>query len=331
MTEVVQKTGEYFPEIPVRDFLYCDDGRFQRLKPEEFRRFSAARADADTLLPKLGTSVVVHENPQDTAYNMGCFSQEVRRAIESGLNVLVISSGALGFGRMEKLGTLDVDESKETPEQQLQYARIGQEKLFDLWNSAMQREGLSVQPYLVTQEEAADGMRNLGRIFELCNSEGKVVIANEHDVDTLTRGIEEHKKKFSDNDIMSAIAAIALKNAGYNIRGLNMSNVEGIYTRDEFLRKGVPMRIINGTANLEKEASQSKSHGGKGGVLSKIYAVRMFRDANIAMTVANGKYCEHGEGYNPVGAVLDSSVVGTLVLPRNFVPTAKLNGYHIDA
>lgn len=325
----------YFIDSPDSPFLVFD-GSLQCEQPEHYDSYTNI-SGIDTLVVKVGTSIITHDDSRRTIYNMNCISEDLTRLREErGLNVLLVTSGAIGLGRKSRLrkGEKIPEKEKDTPQQRRLDAIEGQFLLYELWSHHFYPQ--AVRESLVTHDDIKNPQKNAKLLLKyqkwLC--EGKIPIINEHDaksleeIDILLKG----ERTFRDNDGLASLHAQFLKRAGYNPLLLFLSNSDGIYTAESF-RNGdyIPIRIVKNPRGLEGHALPITSTRGRGGVISKIEAAKDAASEGIYTVIANGQYCNHDSSYqrrklnsrrryNVLDSVLDGKVVGTRFLPRNYVP-----------
>lgn len=320
--------GSYFRDIPNSEFLVYDS-YLQREAPKNYRSY-ADISGIDTLVVKTGTAVVTHKDWDRTIYNAKHISQDLSRLRrERGLNIMLVTSGAIGLGRKDRLryGESIYERDKNTPQQKQLDAARGQPKLFDLWRHYFQSYG--VQPIgenLVTHEDIKDSERSRKLVdkYREWMSKGVIPVINEDDarsleeIDILFKG----ERVFRDNDGLASLHAQLLKNAGLNPLVIFLSNTDGIYTAESF-RNGeyTPIRVIKNSSGLEEHALPISSPRGRGGIISKIEAGRELAGQGISLVIANGQFCNHDAAYQKnwnsqrkydvLDSILSGNVVGT--------------------
>jgi len=319
----------YFIDRPDSPFLSFN-GSLQLEEPENYGLYTDV-SGIDTLVVKVGTAVMAHKGWSRTTYNVEHISRDLARLRrERELNVMLVTSGAIGLGRKERLrqGDRIYEREKNTPYQKQLDAIKGQPILFGLWRHYF--SSYSQQPIgekLVTHDDIRDEKRShrLVAQYQEWMSAGIIPVINEDDarsleeIDILLRG----ERVFRDNDGLTSLLAQLLKGAGYNPLVIFLSNTDGIYTAESF-RNGEyePIRIVKDPTGLEEQALPISSSRGRGGIISKIGAGGELSESGIELVVANGQYCNHDaayqkrrEGskrrYDVLDSTLDGRVVGT--------------------
>ena len=320
--------GRYFRDIPLSEFLVFDDSLHAE-EPENYKSYTGTLG-IDTLVVKTGTAVVTHRAWARTAYNLEHISGDLARLRrERSLNVMLITSGAIGLGRKERLryGEPIYEKDKNTPQQKQLDAVRGQPKLFRLWRHYFQYYGQQqIGEKLVTHDDIKDTEKSQSLLEVYCEwmSKGIIPVINEHDaksleeIDILLKG----KRVFRDNDGLASLHAQLLKRAGFNPIVIFLSDTDGIYTAESF-RNGeyTPIRIVKNSTGLEEQALPISSSRGRGGIISKIEAGRELSGQGISLVIANGQYCNHDAAYQKgkvlqrkydvLDSILDGRVVGT--------------------
>ena len=327
--------GLYFRDVPNSQFTVFDNGEIHLEQPENYGLYTDT-SGIDTLVVKVGTSILAHKDYRRMIYNMNCLSEDLTRLKEErGLNILLVSSGAIGLGRKARLrrGERIPEKERYAPEQKRADAIEGQTLLYELWRHHFYPQ--PVDESLVTYDDIRDPQKNakLLRKYQRWLSESKIPVINEDDA----RSLEEidislkGARVFRDNDGLASLHAQFLKRMGYKPFLVLLSNTDGIYTAESF-RNGEykPIRIIKNSTGLEEQALPVNSTRGRGGVISKIEASRDATSEGVYVAIANGQFCNHDapyqerrkdsqRRYNVLDSVLDGRVVGTRFLPRNYV------------
>lgn len=326
--------GKYFRYEPNNRFLVFDN-TLRWEEPGNYRDYIDPQG-IDTLIVKVGTAVVTHEQSTRMSYNINQIASDLSRLRrERGLNILLITSGAIGLGRKERLrrGEKIKEGERNTPRQKQLDAIKGQPKLFELWRDYFQNHSQQIGEKLVTHDDFRHEKRTerLLEEYERWLSRGRIVVANEDDarsleeIDISMRGT----RIFRDNDGLTSLHAQLLKKEGYNPLVLLLSNTDGIYTAESFKNgEYKPIRIIKNSKGLEKEALPISSPRGRGGMISKIDVGRELSEQNIEVIIANGQFCNHDttyqkgingsqRKYDAIDSALNGRVVGTRFIPNN--------------
>ncbi len=207
-------------------------------------------------------------------------SRQICRLTENGVEVLLVSSGAMASGQ-KKLGFSRRPD--EIPRRQA-IAAVGQSGLILAYETAFARFDRKVAQILLTSDDLSVSRRrylNARNTLHTLLSWKVVPIINEND----TVVVEEIK--FGDNDNLSALITLMM-DADILI---NLTDIDGVYTgdprRDKKAQRIEEVPAI--TREIERFASGIPGALGTGGMLTKIRAARKVTVAGIPMVIANGR------------------------------------------
>ena len=205
-------------------------------------------------------------------------SRQVSRLMQTGREVILVSSGAMASGMKKiRLAARPV----ELPKRQA-VAAVGQPGLMLEYEKAFARFNQNVAQILLTSDDLAIRKRHLNARNTLNTLLAwKILpIINEND----TVAVEEIE--FGDNDNLAAMIAL-LMDAQLLI---NLTDIDGLYTRDPRSHGDAELleRVTRIDRNTEKYASDIPGALGTGGMISKIKAARKLNAAGIPMVIARG-------------------------------------------
>jgi len=238
---------------------------------------------------KIGSSVISkkQEEKGKSVYRLDerrirHFSRQVKRIVDSGRQVVLVSSGAIMAGR-ERLGLGGVHLS--IPEKQA-CAAIGQSYLIHAYEKKFKPLGLKVAQMLLSSDDLANRRRylNAKHTIEALLAYGVIPIINENDSVTVD------EIKIGDNDTLSATVA-CLVDAGLLVI---LSDVAGLYSRDPTRqpKNSLPPELIDRvsrvTPDIEKLAGKSGSQVTVGGMLTKVLAAKKTMSFGIPTLLVSG-------------------------------------------
>src|SRR3989338_5078153 len=180
--EFEDNSQSYFVDSPDSPFLVFD-GSLQHEQSENYDLYTDV-SGIDTLVVKVGTSIITHDDSRRTIYNMNCISEDLTRLREErGLNILLVTSGAIGLGRKARLrkGEKIPEKEKDSPQQKRLDAIEGQFLLYELWRHHFYPQ--LVNESLVTHDDITNEQRNT-RLLELYQRWlvcGRIPVINEDD------------------------------------------------------------------------------------------------------------------------------------------------------
>ncbi|MCJ7541373.1 MAG: glutamate 5-kinase [Desulfobacterales bacterium] len=233
--------------------------------------------NARRVVVKVGSNVLT----EDHGLNLKAIrsiSRQICRLIDGGIEIILISSGAMASG-IRKVG-LD-KRPDEIPKRQA-IAAVGQAGLIMEYEKAFARYHKKVAQILLTGDDLNNRKRYLNARNTLCLllSWQVVPIINEND----TVMIEEIQ--FGDNDNLAAMITL-LMDADILV---NLTDIDGLYTKDPRTNSDadfIPMVSTIGE-DIKKIAGDIPGALGTGGMLSKINAAKKVTAAGVPMVIANG-------------------------------------------
>ena len=232
---------------------------------------------AKRVVVKVGSNVLTEDNGLNLKA-IRSIARQICRLIESGLEVILVSSGAMASG-VKKIGLSARPD--ELPKRQA-VAAIGQAGLMMEYEKAFGRYHQKVAQILLTSEDLSSRKRYLNARNTLCTllSWKVVPIINEND----TVWIEEIK--LGDNDNLAAMITLLMDSDVL----INLTDIDGLYTKDP--RTCPKAELIPIVSNISKEteklAGDIPGALGTGGMISKIEAARKVNSAGVPMVIARG-------------------------------------------
>jgi glutamate 5-kinase len=242
---------------------------------------------ARRIVVKLGTNVIMRADGK-VALGLLCGLVEQIAALRAqGVEVLVVSSGAVGLG-VERLGLA----TRPTAVEEVQAcAAVGQSRLMALYDDAFDQLGCRIAQVLLTEDDFRDPVRhaNLRAALNALLELGVIPIVNENDtVSTLEldRPAESRSERiFGDNDKLSALL---LQHIDADLLVL-LSDVDGLYDRNP---AHADARVLPQVSEIDDEVL-AMAHGGngrgRGGMLSKLESARIVLAIGKDAVIANGR------------------------------------------
>jgi glutamate 5-kinase len=259
------------------------------------RRLPALRR----IVVKVGSGLIADPGRGPDPGRIGPLAADLAAAVTGGLEVALVSSGAIAAGTA-RLGLRE--RPRSIPEKQAA-AAVGQAALMWHYEQALGVHGLRVAQVLLTQADISDRTRYLNARNTLLTLLGYDVlpIVNEND----TVAVEEIK--VGDNDNLAALVA-HLIDADLLVL---LSDIDGLYTgdphRDPDAQRVELVEAI--TPELERWAGSSGPVG-TGGMVTKLQAAQKAMAAGIPMVVTDGRHP------GALGRVIAGESVGTYFQPR---------------
>ncbi|HKK49683.1 MAG TPA: glutamate 5-kinase [Alkalispirochaeta sp.] len=257
--------------------------------------------DVRRVVVKLGTNVLTTDEELDREFVYD-IARQIARLRERGLEVCVVSSGAIGLGARE----LGITGRVQDVVLRQACAAVGQPVLMHVYREAFASCDIIAAQTLITRE-ALDGrssyvrLRNaVERLLEL----GVVPVFNEND----SVATAEIGTAFGDNDQLSALVSSKV-DAGLLIL---LSDVDGYYDRDPRHHSNAAKRDTVELVGPEmiQAAGKPGSALGTGGMATKLKAVRIAADGGCRVVLA------HGREKDVLPRILAGEPVGTVFAPR---------------
>jgi glutamate 5-kinase len=253
---------------------------------------------ATRIVVKLGTGVLTDSRKQPDAVQMGQLVAQMAEQRQSGKELVLVSSGAVGAG----MGVLGFEKRPGDLADLQACAAVGQSRLMAAYDELFGAYGLAVAQILLTHDDLEHHERHLNARNTLVTllSHGVVPIINENDAVSFT------ELKFGDNDKLSALVASLLPADLLVI----LTNVDGVM--ENFGRenaRAIP-QIDRIDAAVEKIAGGTESATAVGGMASKIQAAKIAIRSGIPLVIASGRRPR------TLARVLAGEVEGTLFVPQ---------------
>lgn len=253
------------------------------------------------LVVKIGSNVLALPSGGLDLARVAILCEQVAEAREAGMEVILVSSGAVAAGR----GILGMTSRPNTIPDLQAVAAIGQGALMEAYNHEFRRYRLVAAQMLLTRDDMDDRRRYLNARLALLSllHHPVIPIINENDVVTVD------ELKFGDNDMLSAMVAAKLDADLLVI----LSNVPGLMTDNP--GRNPDARLIPVVRELTREitalADGDRSTFGVGGMASKLEAARHATRFGVTCVMTDG--C----GPEPISRVLSGDFEGTLFLPSS--------------
>ncbi len=228
---------------------------------------------------KIGTSLLTRDGGHLDRPRVARFARDLAQISKSGVQVVLVSSGAIAAG----MGELGWKKRPSELAKKQAAAAVGQPKLMETYRQFFRRHGVIVAQVLVTRDDFEDPLRRKNAQHTLLSliHEGVIPIINEND----TVAVEEIR--MGDNDHLAARVAAKVK---ADLLVL-LTDVDGLMTRPPHHGKGqlIP-RVDHITAKIESLAHGTPgSNRGSGGMLTKISAAKLATRRGVPMVIANGR------------------------------------------
>lgn len=227
---------------------------------------------------KIGTSTLAYSTGHLNIRHIESFCKVVSDIKNSGDEVIIVSSGAVGMG----MGKLSLKERPKELSLKQAAAAVGQCELMYTYDRLFGEYNHTVAQMLLTAGNLTDDEqhKNFTNTIETLLELGVIPIINENDTVAIKELI------IGDNDTLAAIVAQSIS---ADLLVL-LSDIDGLFTADP--RKSPDAKLIpvieKITPEIEELAGGSGTSVGTGGMVTKIEAAKIATKAGCDMVIANG-------------------------------------------
>ncbi len=245
---------------------------------------------------KLGTNILRDSSGKTDTIRIDQLCQQIAGLIARGLQVVVVSSGAVGLG-MGRLGW--AKRPSQLPQLQM-CASVGQSILTETWQQGFRPHGIHVAQVLLTGSDILQPSHNriFGAFLDEVLANGIVPIVNENDC-VSTDGF-----KLGDNDSLSALMAFRTRAELLVI----LSTIPGLL--DNPKGGNLIRRVESITPEIEALAGGSVTSTSVGGMITKIRAAR------LATAFGCGVFIGSGYDARILAEIMDGTAEGTFFVPQ---------------
>ncbi|MEZ3591848.1 MAG: glutamate 5-kinase [Muribaculaceae bacterium] len=226
---------------------------------------------------KIGSNVLSRPDGTLDITRMSALVDQVAALHHAGIDVIMISSGAVASGRSELRDCRKLD---AVSARQL-YSAVGQAKLINRYYELFRDHGIACGQVLTTKENFSTRRHYLNQkhCMEVMLANGVIPIVNENDTVSLT------ELMFTDNDELSGLIAAMMGMEALVI----LSNIDGVYDGDPSLETSKVITDIRLDDDVSDVIQSGKSSMGRGGMTTKYRIARKVAGEGIAVVIANGK------------------------------------------
>lgn len=227
---------------------------------------------------KIGSNVLTRKDGTLDITRMSALVDQVADLHKQGVEVVLISSGAVASGRSE----IKVSKKLDAVSARQLYSAVGQAKLINRYYELFREHRISCGQVLTTKENFGSRTHYLNQkhCMEVMLENKVIPIVNENDTISVT------ELMFTDNDELSGLIATMMGMDALII----LSNIDGIYNGNPSEPGTHVIREIEaGKQDLSEYVQVTKSQFGRGGMLTKSVIAQKVADEGITVLIANGK------------------------------------------
>lgn len=232
------------------------------------------------IIIKVGTSTLTHKTGRLNIRRMERFVKVLADIQNSGKQIILVSSGAIGLG-LSKLGL--TSRPSDTPTKQA-CAAVGQCELMYVYDKLFGEYNINVAQILLTKYVLeTPRTNNVENTFEKLLEKNVIPIVNEND----TVAIDELELEFGENDTLAAYVGMMCKADMLVI----LSDIDGLFDSDP--RNNPDAKLIPIVNKIDDRirslAGGAVSGLGTGGMITKINAAELAMKAGFDMAILNGR------------------------------------------
>lgn len=226
---------------------------------------------------KIGSNVLTRKDGTLDVTRMSALVDQVAELRKAGIEVILISSGAVASGRSE----IKASKRLDSINQRQLFSAVGQAKLINRYYELFRDHGIPVGQVLTTKENFGTRRHYLNQrnCMMVMLENGVIPIVNENDTISVT------ELMFTDNDELSGMVASMMDMQALII----LSNIDGIYNGSPSDARAEVIREVEHGKDLSDYIQTEKSGFGRGGMLTKTNIARKVADEGITVIIANGK------------------------------------------
>ena len=227
---------------------------------------------------KVGSNVLTRMDGTLDITRMSALTDQIAELHRRGMEVILVSSGAVASGRSEVHPDMELD---SVAARQI-FSAVGQAKLMNRYYDLFRSHGIACGQVLTTKSslEIPQHYENQKGCVEALLSCGIIPIVNENDTISIT------ELMFTDNDELSGWMA--------QMMGCDMlvilSNIDGVYDGGPSLPESrVISEIRTGADDVSGYIRDQKSSNGRGGMHTKCNVACKVAAEGMPVVIANGK------------------------------------------
>ncbi|HJP27683.1 MAG TPA: glutamate 5-kinase [Dehalococcoidia bacterium] len=239
------------------------------------------------IVVKLGTNLLTSGKDSLDLETIGDIFTQVAAVKASGIEVLIVTSGAVAAGRDSLSRTSGKDKlQRGTVAYRQALAALGQPQLMMTFEQLFAEHNVEVAQALISRGDLQSRSRylNVRNTLDALLSIGAVPILNENDVVAVE---ELAGEVYGDNDRLSAMVANTVDADLLILLG----DMDGLHVTDPHIDPNSELisTVDKIDDTIEKAARGPHDRRSRGGMASKLDAARLAMDSGIPMVIASGR------------------------------------------
>lgn len=227
---------------------------------------------------KVGSNVLTRKDGTLDVTRMSALTDQIAELHRRGVEVILVSSGAVASGRSEVHPDMELD---SVAARQI-FSAVGQAKLMNRYYDLFRSQGIVCGQVLTTKSslELPGHYENQKGCIEALLGCGIIPIVNENDTISIT------ELMFTDNDELSGWMAQMMSCDMLMI----LSNIDGIYDGDPSDSSSrLISEILPDSGDMSAYIQEGRSSHGRGGMMTKCSVARRVAADGMPVVIANGK------------------------------------------
>ena len=270
--------------------------------------------EAQRIVFKFGTNVLRNDDKEISLSRIYTFIEDIAQLKKQGKEVIIVTSGAVGLGAKK----LNAD-SNESMSIKQACAAVGQSRLMSIYEDGFDKYGFTTAQILLTEEDFTQRIKYLS-LHDTLNtliSLGAIPVINQNDTvstEELAFYKESFKICFSDNDKLSALVASELDADLLVI----LSDIDGLYDDNPKENPDAhKISIVHEVTEEFESFAQNASKGGRGGMKTKLEAMKVITRSGGTGLIANGTEP------HIIKRIFNKEELGTVFLPTENLANKK--------
>ena len=230
------------------------------------------------LVIKIGSALLINKDGTFNKIWLKSIADEINTLLENGVEILVVSSGAVAIG----CGIIDRKRAQMSINELQAVAAMGQAQLVIEWQEALKKNDVKVAQILLTRDDTENRKRflNSKNTLQSLLRLDVVPIINENDT------VATDELSYGGSDRLAARVARMVMADGLIL----LSDVDGLYEADPALTSKAKhiANIDSVTDEIIEMAGSKESNYGSGGMLTKLHAAKIAMHAGCTTIISNG-------------------------------------------
>lgn len=270
--------------------------------------------DAQRIVFKFGTNVLRNDDKEISLSRIYTFIEDIAGLKKQGKEIIIVTSGAVGLGAKK----LRVD-SNESMSVKQACAAVGQCRLMCIYEDGFDKYGITTAQILLTEEDFTQRVKYLS-LHDTLNtiiSLGAIPVINQNDTvstEELAFYKDAFQISFSDNDKLSALVASELDADVLIV----LSDIDGLFDDNPKTNPNAKkIDVVQEITEEFEEFASGAAAGGRGGMKTKLEAMKVITRSGGTGLIANGKEP------HIIKRIFGQEELGTIFLPTENLANKK--------